>query len=108
MKILAKVKKSANKLICLNIKQIYFDSIPLEALFQDLATVGLVPLQEDGLQWAGILCGAEGQVYFELAARSTALVRDYGTTYTPSGNCALCLSWYKMQSGRYEIVAYVS
>lgn len=69
----------------------YYDAIPLDALFAVARMVG-EPVQEDGTPWSGLLCGREGRAQFELAT---------------SRHC-LNLQWYKMESGRFEVNAYIS
>ena len=70
----------------------YFDEIPLSDIFDVVRrNIGEV-VQEDGTPWSGILCGREGNSIFGIAGFASCLR----------------LSWYRMQSGRYEIVVYVS
>ena len=61
-------------------------------------------LQEDGTPWQGMILGREGRASFNLAIDGTE--NDFGF-YTAIEN-ALVMSWYKMQSGRWEVVAYIS
>jgi len=86
----------------------YFESIPLDQLFDICRQWHLEPLQEDNTPWDGFLCGRQGQCSFRLG--------DTSNLDHPAGPCemleevkggCLQLSWYKMESGRYEIVSYV-
>lgn len=108
----AKNLKRINNVICS--LPSHHDAIPLDTIFNAIMSEGLVPLQEDGTEWAGILCGAEGQMLLPLGD----LIETFGdgTLVTDGGEPhvfketkhALSLSWYKMPSGRYETVQYVS
>jgi hypothetical protein len=73
----------------------YHDKIPLDKIFSACEAEGLVPVMEDGERWAGMLCGENSRAVIELARGGK--VKKY-----------LSLSWYKMPSGRYEVVSYVS
>lgn len=75
----AKINRALDAL-CKN----YFDSIPVKEIQAILETYELK--MEDG-----IYCGREGE------------------SNEPIGNgCWLRMTWYKLQSNRFEIVAYVS
>ena len=92
----------------------YSDAIPLKTIFDAILDEGMVPLQEDGQEWRGLLCGAEGEAMIPLG--DLAEVREDGTLVTDGEGehvfketkHTLRLSWYKMPSGRYETVQYVS
>lgn len=89
---------------------IYRKAIPLDAIFGVLAEHDLVPLQEDGTYWDGMLCGEEGRARFPLG--------DADRVYRLSGfpevrvyeevEHNLVLGWHRMLSGKYEITAYIS
>jgi hypothetical protein len=81
----------------------YFEKIPLDEIFGFLKSEDIIVVQEDGTPWEGFLTGAEGRTTFELALYDTQ-----ADTFSPIGNAVLWMSWYKMSSGRYEIVAYLS
>lgn len=86
-----KLRKAANK--ALKPLNGYFDEIPLDAIFYAVKdTIGQV-IQEDGRPWEGFLCGEEGSAYFDIEDFRYGKLR---------------LNWYKMPSGRYEIVTYIS
>lgn len=64
---------------------VYHDSVPLGLVDEILSHAEFDPLPEM------ILCGREGRLH------------------EPVGhNRWLTLTWYKMESGRYEVIAYVS
>lgn len=88
----------------------YFNEIPINTIEDILEKYGLVILQEDHTAYQGMFLGAEGRAQIELGYIETANKSDDGevTFYTPIENAALILTWYKMQSGKYEIVSYVS
>ena len=92
-------KKQVNKKLYSLYSGRYFEAIPLDQIFGILKDVDYTPLQEDGRPWDGLLCGTEGQVYFDLG-HSENLKLDK--------SALLAMSWYKMPSGRYEIISYVS
>lgn len=84
-------KKRVNKELY-ELGKVYRDYIPWEGIENILEKVGTYPLQEDGERFQGFFCGRSGQAHFPLYEEK----RDW-----------LHLSWYKLESGNYEIVAYV-
>ena len=111
-KLSVKDRKRINTQLHTFTKPIYFDRIPLEGLFSILQNEGIVVLQEDSKEWSGFLCGDEADVNFVLADQGKPETPDWSDTHTIYNhvitNAVLRLTWYKMRSGRYEIVAYVS
>jgi hypothetical protein len=92
-------RKKANDAIYALTANKYFDGIPLDALVAACEKAGF---GFDPEEIACILCGAEG--------RATWALHDAVAVpgcYTPV-NAMLVLTWYKMPSGRYEVVSYVS
>jgi hypothetical protein len=77
----------------------YHKSVPLEGVFNVLKSNGLIPIQEDKTEWAGLLCGAEGNTNINLKCSNCNL---------EISNSMLVLSWYKMTSGNFEVNAYIS
>jgi hypothetical protein len=69
----------------------YHDSIPLQQIFNILAESDVQVLDVDGTPWSGILCGENASATFQTNVKAS-----------------LYLSWYRMPSGKYEIVSYVS
>lgn len=77
-------------------------SIPLGDIFTACTDQELIPLQEDGTRWDGLLCGREGRALILLG-----MEQQYNE-YKEIGR-VLVISWYKMPlTGNYEIVCYVS
>ena len=71
----------------------YHAAIPLQAIFDVIAQhTGEQVIQEDGTPWSGVLCGREGRATFEISNLRQALQ----------------LSWYKLESGSYEVTAYIA
>lgn len=108
----AKNLKRINEVICS--LPSFHNSIPLDTIFDAIKSEGLVPLQEDGAEWAGLLCGAEGQMLLPLGSLTETctdgtLVTDGAEPHVfKETKHALIMSWYRMPSGRYETVQYVS
>jgi hypothetical protein len=71
----------------------YFSSIPLNLIFS-IVEIGFESkiIDEDGTPWSGLLLGNNSHTTFDIRDRKYVLF----------------LSWYRMPSGNYEIVAYVS
>ena len=107
-KVTQKIRRPINKEIQTLLAPIYFDEIPLGDLFTILDNHGLVAVQEDNTRWSGILCGENIQTTFDLADKDVVRVENGLTFYDEPANSVLVLSWYKMSSGRYEIVSYLS
>lgn len=116
------VRSKMNKEIQILLKPTYFDSIPLKDIFKILEKHGTVPLQEDATYWSGFLTGGvkkTEQVYFNLGwkdFKDTGLEAGEGRVKYPNQHgqymvipkAVLSLSYFKMPSGRYEVIAYVS
>lgn len=71
---------------------VYFPEIPLDKIFAIVENHAGTVIQEDGTPWGGLLCGDDGLASFGIAGRKFFLF----------------LIWHKMNSGNYEITAYVS
>jgi hypothetical protein len=84
----------------------YHTGIPLHIIFGVLRDYEILALQEDHTEWSGLLVGEKADnVSFELAHMDS----KYGhRQYIPYSNTLLVISWYKMNTGRYEVIAYVS
>ncbi len=88
---------------------VYFNQIPLKGIMDILAKKGIILLQEDHTAWSGFLLGRKGNAYFEIAYKKYAYEEEDGfIRYLPIGDSNLVLQWHKMDSGRYEIVTYLS
>jgi hypothetical protein len=105
IKLTNSVRSKINKEIGDLVNGQYFDKIPLDSLFKILEKYGVKVTQEDGTAWEGFITGNEGHTNFDLADLDT--VNDDGVYGVPVESW-LVFSWYRMQSGRYEVMAYVS
>jgi hypothetical protein len=87
-----------NKALSALVNGKYLNSIPLDAIFAAVReNIGEV-LDVDNTPLGGvILCGESGAVHF-------AIRSENGRNFSRK----LHISWYTMQSGRYEVIAYVS
>ena len=99
LRIKATFKKKLNNLISDIMAPNYFREFPIDEIDGVLRKNGLMLVQEDGTPWEGFFTGREGRANIELATTDTNEIIE---------NCTLALTWYKMGSGKYEIVAYLS
>jgi hypothetical protein len=86
----------------------YYSEIPLDLIAKILEKYNLVLLQEDLLEWSGMLLGSDSQTTITVGDLTTGQKQSYGTVYKPYTNTSLALSWYKMQSGKFEVVCYLA
>lgn len=77
----------------------YHKSIPITDIFNALKSQDVLPVQEDGTEWSGLLVGREGRATIDLVRNA-----EEKTPFKSS----LIMSWHKMPSGNYEINAYLS
>ena len=82
----------------------YFDNIPIKQIQDAFNDIGFDLLQEDGSSFEGFLVGEESHALIDLGR----LQEDPDSPASPIKNNALRISWSRMPSGRYEIVAYLS
>lgn len=99
----ANVKHKVNNAICKALKPTYFDTIQLATCINILEEHGYTIIQEDYTPWDGLICGATGHENFTIAEKDDNLYH-----YNVVKNASLSLSWHKMASGRYEVIAYVA
>ena len=107
------------------LKQTYFEAIPLDKMFKVLDKYGLVPLQEDNTKWSGILTGGTKkteEVNFPLGWKkmpekdikkrgyegSKITYPNSNGQYFAVPNALLRMTYYKMQSGKYEVIGYIT
>lgn len=81
MKPATKANKELNNLT----RNTYFESIPVQQVSNILTQNGFKGLED------GIYCGREGRLNEQIGPKNW-----------------IAMTWYKLGSGRYEIVAYVS
>ena len=102
------VKKRLNDRLYDLVLNKYFDKIPLRDICNILDSSNIIMLDEDNTEWSGLLLGREGRLKANLASKENRGGTDATPTYTPYSNTILIMTWYKMPSGKYEIVVYVS
>jgi hypothetical protein len=106
----AKEKHKINVAIHKALKPTYFDTIQLGTCINILEQHGYTIIQEDYTPWDGIICGPEGHEYFTIAVDNfphPSNEDEMPNTVHVVNNAMLSLSWHKMSSGRYEVIAYV-
>jgi hypothetical protein len=105
----APMKSKINRTLHRIMEPTYFKEIPLQPIFDILYEFGIVPLQEDNTYWDGFLLGTDSHTIFSLGYKTTEHDVNGIPTYQPIDNAGLSLSWYKMEdSGKYEVIAYIS
>ena len=73
-------------------------SVPLDKMFDAIKAQGLLPIQEDGEEWSGILTGREGGCSIQIVDSETKKpIRPW-----------LHIQWYKRESGLFEVNAYLN
>jgi hypothetical protein len=70
---------------------------PLKQIFDACKKEGVIPIDEDGNEWEGFITGREGRTTISLKNAQGEI-----------DNCVLVLTWYKHDTGRYEITVYLS
>jgi hypothetical protein len=98
MNIKANLKHKANKALARALPGNYFDGIPIETICETLQSIGILVLQEDGQPWEGVFCGRDGSAILPLGLKIGEI----------APNAGLSISWHKMESGKMEVVIYVS
>jgi hypothetical protein len=104
----ASIRSRINKDLHKLLKPTYFKLIPLDKIFNVLDKHGIVVLQEDQTEWSGFLTGgikSTVQVHFLLGWKDSM---DEDKRYQVIPNMALNLSYFKMPSGKFEVISYVS
>lgn len=101
-----RVRRKLNDRLHDVLKPTYFDSIPLDTIKGVLREFDVVMLQEDNTEWTGFITGREGRMSVDLADASYSF--GPGESYVPFRNTMFVMTWHKMPSGRYEVIAYVS
>jgi hypothetical protein len=89
-------RKRANETFY-TIGRTYYERIPVGLLFGVCKAHGVRPVQEDETEFSGFFCGADGRADIDLRDEDGS---DAGS--------ALLIYWHKMESGRYEVTAYIS
>lgn len=101
-------KKKGNNALMKLLEPTYFKTIPLKEIIKTLSKVGLVVLQEDATEWEGFVAGREGKMLTPLAPAETETKYKGVTFFTPFTNTQFVMTYHKMESGTFEVIAYVS
>jgi len=101
-------RRKTNKLLHEHVSSKLHDSIPFSAIEKILAMQGLVILQEDNTRFEGFLTGSSAQTHFEVGRTSSMRIYRGGTCYIPLSNSLLSMSWYRYNTGRYEVLVYLT
>ena len=72
----------------------YFPYIPMDEMMNIVAQNGGMVVDEAGNEWSGWFCGETGQATIDVTGIK-------GAHY-------LILTWYKMPSGRMEVIKYLT
>lgn len=104
---ITKINKDLQKVM----KKTYFKAIPLKEISDVLKKYNVILLQEDGTEWDGFLIGGVDkteQVYFDLGWMDKVDTKTGVVRYERIPDSMLALSYYKMPSGKYEVIAYLT
>jgi hypothetical protein len=110
-KLTVPVRKKINGEIQKILKPTYFDAIPLQDIMNVLKKFGIVILQEDFREWSGLLLGGVSKtemVNFNLGWKDQWGPDNSGKSYMVIPNVVFTMTYFKMPSGRYEVVGYIS
>ena len=78
--------------------QMYQPFVPMEGIFKAVREGNMLPVQEDGTPWQGVLCGDDGDARINLTDMEHREIDHL-----------LVLTWHRMeQTGTYEVNCYVS
>jgi hypothetical protein len=98
VKIAQNVKNSINKYLTKLSKE-YYRKVPIDIIIKRLKEFDVLVVDEDELEWQGFLSGREGNARLDLFDMKQN---------EPINNAMLIVTWYKMESGNFEVVAYIS
>ena len=84
----------------------YHNEIPTDEIWEAIENHGGVVIDEAGERWSGLFCGEQGQA--SMAIVFPEITDTWARSNKVTANMFVHISWYKMDSGRYEIVCYVS
>jgi hypothetical protein len=104
-------RKKINKDLQKILKQTYFKSIPLDRMFKVLEKHGIVAIQEDNTYWSGFLMGGvknTEMVNFNLGYKNEYKEEHGIKRYMAVSNAVLTMTYYKMPSGKFEVIGYIS
>ena len=101
-----KEKKQINVAVQEAVHEIYYEDIPLKDIFDACKQFNAVPLMEDQREWCGFLSGGIDKtvhIFFDLGR---GLISD--ERYEVISNACLTVSYYRVASGRMEVLAHVA
>ncbi|MFW6225414.1 MAG: hypothetical protein ACOC3V_00480 [bacterium] len=105
------IKRKINKKLTDITSPPYYTEIPLDDINNVLKLHGVIMIQEDLEEWTGFLLGDRSETSIAIGDY-TNQIDNFGSSRTPAykpfSNSVLRLSWYKMSSGKYEIVCYLT
>lgn len=104
-------KKKLNTELQKVLKQTYFKSIPLNRLFKIFEKHGVMVIQEDNTEWSGMLVGGVKKtemVNFNLGWKDEMQELHGKKAYMAVPNSVFTMTYFKMPSGKYEVIGYVS
>jgi hypothetical protein len=113
MKIAAS-RRRANEALSALITNVYFPHVPLDRLYGAVEGAGF-EIPEDERPF--LVCGHEGRAVVPLrhldqtanqALEAASRLVGQSPPHVIPGSATLTFSWYRMPSGRFEVVAYVS
>ncbi len=103
----ASIRNRINKDIHKILKPTYFKAIPLKAIMDSMGKHGVVLLDDDYTEWSGFFTGGvkdTQMVHFLLGWKDT---KDDNGMHRVIPNAAFTMSYFKMPSGKYEVIGYV-
>lgn len=103
----ASIRNRINKDIHKILKPTYFKAIPLKAIMDSMGKHGVTLLDDDYTEWSGFFTGGvkdTQMVHFLLGWKDT---RDEKGMHRVIPNAAFTMSYFKMPSGKYEVIGYV-
>lgn len=98
-KVNAPERQRINKVLCT--LPTYWNSISLSKISEVLQSFGIDILQEDGTKFEGFLFGNQGRVTFDIGRKTE-------NGYDIIETSMLLLSWYRLESNRYEVTVYLT
>jgi hypothetical protein len=90
------LRQKINKQITKMTSNKTFKHIPLTDIFDIFKSFDYKIVDEAGDDWSGFLTGAQGEAHFDIATKDGV----------PVNNIKLHMTWYKYETGNYEIVCY--
>ena len=105
--VISKINKSLKKYIDVN----YYKEIPVGLVQKALEDNGFTLVDDDGTKFNAFFCGEQGNAklnYALITSFDQAMYKGVGAFKNVVGNSSVIISWFKMESGKYEINVYAS